>query len=207
MGIYEDRVFPWLVTTLEGPKLRALVGRVVAGAQGDVLEIGFGMGKTLPHYGPAVRSLTVVEPSAAMNRRTAPLLAAAPFDTAVIDARGEALPLEDQRFDAAVCTLTLCSVGDPGAVLAELRRVLKPGGTFHFVEHVMSEEPAVAAWQRRLDPLQRRLGCGCELSRDTPRRIREAGFELASLERKVGPTPFQLVPLVFGVARQPARPA
>ena len=203
MSVYEDRVFPWLVSKLEGPKLRALIRRVVAGARGEVLEVGFGMGKTLAHYGDGVERLTVVEPSAAMNRRSAPLLASAPFATRVVEARGEALPFADASFDAAVCTLTLCSVQDPGAVLGELRRVLRPGGSLHFLEHVRSEDPAVARVQQLLDPLQRRVGCGCQLTRDTGRSIRDAGFELSAFERRVGAGPrvFRLFPIVFGEAR------
>ncbi|MEM1418888.1 MAG: methyltransferase domain-containing protein [Myxococcota bacterium] len=207
MGLYAERVFPWLVSTLEGPKLRALIARVVAGAQGDVLEVGFGMGKTLAHYGDAVRRLTVLEPSEAMNRRTAPLLAAAPFETSVVQARGEAMPFSDDRFDAAVCTLTLCSVDDPAAVLRELTRVLKPGGALHFLEHVRSEDPRVARKQRLLDPLQRRIGCGCELSRDTGGALVRAGFELVAVERKVGAAlpllDLRLFPILFGEARAP----
>lgn len=208
MGWYADRFFPWLIERLEGPEVHALRERCVAPARGRVVEIGFGTGKTLPHYGDAVDRLAIVEPSAGMNRRTAALLERAPFPTQVEAIRGEALPFEGGTFDSAVCTMTLCSVDDPAAVLGELRRVLKPNGTYHFLEHVLSDDPGIARRQRRFNPIQRRIGCGCNLIRDTETAIRTAGFEIVEIERLVSPgmpgLDPRMYPLILGTARPTA---
>lgn len=204
---YAERVFPWIVERVGGPQSHALRARCVAGAQGDVLEIGLGTGQSLKSYGPKVRKLSVVEPSTGMNALARERLAGCPFETHVHQLGAEVLPFQDGTFDAVVCTWTLCSVEDPAAVLSELRRVLKSGGRFHFLEHVLSDKPDVLRWQRRIDPLQRVFACGCTFTRNTEALIREAGFEFESLEAidcPDMPLPHpKLYPLILGIGRKP----
>ncbi|MGF1512043.1 MAG: class I SAM-dependent methyltransferase [Myxococcota bacterium] len=211
MGWYADHFFPWLIERLEGPEISALRKRCVAPVAGEIIEIGFGTGKTLPFYGRRVTRLTAVEPSRGMNRRTEVLLHSAPFPTELVPHGAEALPFKDASFDAAVCTMTLCTVDDPSAVLREVGRLLRPEGRFHFLEHVQSEDPRLKRRQQRLDPLQRWLGCGCHLTRDTETAIREAGFEIETIEKIIlqdmrGFDP-RLVPMILGVAVPRLAPA
>jgi ubiquinone/menaquinone biosynthesis C-methylase UbiE len=172
-----------------------------------VLEIGFGSGATLPFYDPAkVVQLTVVEPSAGMNARAAARLAQSHVPVASVPGAGERLPFPDASFDTVVTCLTLCSVADPPRVLAEIRRVLKPGGTFLFLEHVASDDAGRRRWQTRLTPLQRVIGVGCHLDRDQAALIRAAGFELPPAPQQVEPAfgaMAPLVPLIQGQAVSP----
>jgi ubiquinone/menaquinone biosynthesis C-methylase UbiE len=140
-----------------------------------VLEIGFGTGLNLPFYPPTLRRLTVVDPNPGMARRARPRVAASGVDvrSLVLDA-GRRLPIDDGSFDAVVSTWTLCSIPDVAAALAEVHRVLKPGGRFVFVEHGLAPDPPVAAWQRRLDKLNQFIGDGCHLTRDIASILRRS---------------------------------
>jgi SAM-dependent methyltransferase len=151
-----------------------------------------------------VTSLTVVEPSAGMNRRAAARLAQSPVPIRSVPGAGECLPFADASFDTVVCCLTLCSVQDVGQVLAEVWRVLKPGGRFLFMEHVLSDDPARQRWQRRLNPIQKLVGVGCNLDRPSAQLVRAAGFTLDPMpapeeERAFGAMK-ALTPLVMGAA-------
>lgn len=208
MGLYSDRFFPWLIDKLEGPEVYELRKQCVAPATGHVLEIGFGTGKTLPYYGDAVTRLSIVEPSTGMNLRTEALLSSARFETDVLPLKGEQLPFENETFDSAVCTMTLCSVDDVSAVLGEIHRTLKSGGSFYFLEHVRSADESTARKQRWMNPIQRVIGCGCNLTRDTHSSIDESGLVIEKLERVISadmpgfsPTMF---PLIVGAARKPS---
>jgi ubiquinone/menaquinone biosynthesis C-methylase UbiE len=206
MGLYSERVFPWLLDrTLGHPAIDARRAALVAAAQGAVLEIGFGSGATLPFYDPAkVSMLTVVEPSEGMNRRAAARLANSPVPVRSVPGAGEGLPFADASFDTVVTCLTLCSVADPPRVLAEIHRVLKPGGRFLFLEHVASDDGNRRRWQVRLTPLQRVVGVGCHLDRDTAALIRAAGFELPPLPQQIEPAFGAMAPLVPLIAGQAA---
>lgn len=206
MGLYSETIFPWLLDrALAHPNIMARRRALVAQAAGEVLEIGFGSGATLPFYDPAgVTSLTVVEPSEGMNRRAAVHLAASPVPIRSVPGAGESLPFADASFDTVVCCLTLCSVADVGQVLAEVRRVLKPGGRFLFLEHVLAEDPARAKWQQRLNPVQRVVGVGCNLNRPSALLVQAAGFRLDPLPVAEEEPAFgalrKLTPLVMGAA-------
>lgn len=207
MGLYSERIFPWLLDkTLSHPRIEARRHALVRQAVGEVLEIGFGTGATLPFYDPAkVERLTVVEPSEGMNRRAAARLAASPVPVLSVPGTGEGLPFADAVFDTVVTCLTLCSVSDVPQVLAEIRRVLRPGGQFLFLEHVLSDDPGRRRWQRRLTPLQRVVGVGCHLDRDSAAMVRAAGFMLPPVTQQIEPAFGGLAPLVPLIAGAAAR--
>ena len=178
MGFYADHVFPllldWTMRAVDDLREPAL-----AGARGDVLEVGFGTGLNLPHYPGAVRRLVALDPLRALERRVAKRVAAArfPVERVALPA-DQRLPFQDASFDCIVSTFTLCSIPDAKAALAEMRRVLRPGGVYLFLEHGRSDDPRVARWQERFEPIQRRIACGCHLSRPIDRLVREAGFQM-----------------------------
>jgi SAM-dependent methyltransferase len=207
LGIYSERIFPWLLDkTLSHPRIEARRAALVGQATGEVLEIGFGSGMTLPFYDPAkVGSLTVVEPSEGMNRRAEARLAASPVPVKSVPGSGEGLPFADASFDTVVTCLTLCSVTDVPQVLAEIRRVLKPGGRFLFLEHVLSEDAGRRRWQRRLTPLQKVVGVGCHLDRDSAAMVRAAGFHLPPVSQQLEPAFGALAPLVPVIAGSAVR--
>ncbi len=208
MGFYSETLFPWMLDRALGhPRIEARRKALVSEASGEVLEIGFGSGATLPFYDPAkVKRLTVVEPSEGMNRRAAQRIEAARLAAncvpiVSVPGAGERLPFDDAAFDTVVMCLTLCSVDDPMAVLREVRRVLRPGGRFLFLEHVLSDDAGLARWQHRLTPLQKIIGVGCHLDRNTPAMVRAAGFALGEAPLQFEPAfgvMTSLVPLVSG---------
>jgi SAM-dependent methyltransferase len=183
---------------LLAPLRQQIVGR----AHGNVLEIGAGTGANLPHYGPDV-SLTMFEPNPWMAKRLKQKAVSygREIEVDIADA-GRNLPYADGRFDAAVATLVLCSVADPVHVLAEIRRVLRPGGQFHFLEHVAAQDDALRKWQRRLTPVQRFFADGCELDRDTGWAITNAGFASVEMEvLELAGLPALTRSMISGVAR------
>jgi ubiquinone/menaquinone biosynthesis C-methylase UbiE len=183
-------------------KLRA---SLLARASGRVLEIGAGTGSNLRHYGGAVDSLVAAEPEAAMTRRLERKARGLGLELQVVQTPAETLPFRDASFDVAVSTLVLCTVDDQLTALAELRRVLVPGGRLLFLEHVRSEERRVARWQDRLNGVNRVIGAGCNCNRSTLETIRAAGFRIAEVEQdRLPKAPPFLRPLVIGVAESPA---
>jgi SAM-dependent methyltransferase len=174
---HEHRLFPWFNDRLgHVPALERLRGEELRAAHGRVIEIGFGTGLNLPHYPPTVTSLVAVEPNPGMLARAATRIEAAAIPVEIVAASAESLPFPDNSFDCAVSFLTLCSVSEPGPVLDELRRVLGRCGRLLLMEHGLAEEPAVARWQRRLNPLETALACGCHLDRPVARLVEDSGF-------------------------------
>jgi ubiquinone/menaquinone biosynthesis C-methylase UbiE len=173
-------------------------------AQGDVLEIGAGTGANLGHYPSAVRRLVLAEPDAGMRGRLKRKVGERP-DITIVDATAESLPLPDKAFDAVVSTLVLCSVDSPGRSLAEVWRVLKPGGRLLFLEHVAAEgRPSRLRWQRLLEPAWRCFAGNCHLTRDTASSIVEMGFQLEDVHREsIRKVAGVVRPSVRGVARRP----
>ena len=194
--------------------LRAMRERLLAGASGDVLEIGGGTGANLPCYGPAVRSLTITEPQPPMLRRLERAVREHGAgqhgagqhgpEAKVLRAPAEDLPFDDDSFDVAVSTLVLCGVDDQPRALRELHRVLRPGGRLLFIEHVRSADPGTSRLQDRMNWLNRLVVC-CDCNRPTLDTIRGVGFTVAQVEDTVLPKapPFAR-PAILGSATAPA---
>lgn len=183
MGVYTEQVVPRIVNVVcDTKEPRRLRARLCEELAGEVVEIGFGSGLNVPHYPPAVTRVDAVEPSDVGWRLAGRRLAAAtvPVERSGLD--GQALPFPDDRFDVALSTWTLCTIPDVAAALREVRRVLKPGGTFHFLEHGLAPDTSVQRWQRRLDPLQQRLFGGCHLTRPIAELVTGAGFTTTELD-------------------------
>ncbi len=158
---------------------------LLADVRGEVLEVGAGTGANLRHYGAGVSRLVLAEPDPHMRRRLRRTLSGARPPVELLDAPAEQLPLADASFDAVVCTLVLCSVDDPQRALAEYRRVLRPGGELVFIEHVAAHDnPDRLRWQRRVEPLWKRVFGNCHLTRDTAASIERAGFTVDELQRQ-----------------------
>ncbi|NKY58703.1 class I SAM-dependent methyltransferase [Nocardia flavorosea] len=201
MGIYRDRFVPRLVNVACGMKANEpLRERVCSGLSGRVIELGFGSGLNVPYYPATVTSVSAVEPADLGWKLAAARLAQArvPVERAGLD--GQRLPFPENSFDTALSTWTMCTIPDIDAALAELRRVLVPGGTLHFVEHGLAPDPKVQRWQHRLDPLQQRIAGGCHLNRDIAAIIRAGGFEIRDLEVFKGQGPAFIDSQSLGVA-------
>jgi ubiquinone/menaquinone biosynthesis C-methylase UbiE len=184
--------------------LRVFRERLLAGAVGDVLEIGGGTGANLPCYGPAVVSLTITEPQPPMLGRLERAVRAYRLNARVLRAPAEDLPFDDDSFDVAVSTLVLCGVDDQPRALRELRRVLRPGGRLLLIEHMRSEDPAVARLQDRMNWLNRLVVC-CDCNRPTLASVRQAGFTVDHLEHTALPkVPKFVAPAILGSAAAPA---
>ena len=184
MGFYSERVLPRVLDKVCGAKAsEPHRQRVCEAAHGDVIELGFGSGLNLPHYSSAVRHLEAVEPSDVAWRLSSHRRQDSPIDVDRTARDAQSLPFEDDSFDVAVSTWTMCSVPDIESALAELRRVLKPGGRLHFIEHGLAPDPEVQRWQRRLEPMQKRMAGGCHLTRQISDLLQSAGFTIVEVER------------------------
>ena len=183
MGFYGDHILPRFIDKCCGMKqLGVYRKRACEGLHGNVIEIGFGSGLNVPFYPATVERVHGIEPAGLGWKLAEKRLAASntPVERAGLD--GQQLPFGDSTFDAALSTFTLCTIPDALAALTELRRVLEPGGTLRFVEHGSAPDESVRVWQRRLEPIQKRLAGGCHLTRDIAGMIRDAGFEITELD-------------------------
>jgi ubiquinone/menaquinone biosynthesis C-methylase UbiE len=184
MSFYRHHIFPHVLElatrsrSLHKPRRRTL-----AGASGRILEIGFGTAANLAFYPPHVTRIEALDPDARLDRYARPRIEASTIEVGFHHLDAEHLPFEAERFDTVVCTLTLCSIPDPAAALREVHRVLVPGGRLLFLEHGLSPDPGVARWQRRLNPLQRAIGGGCNLDRPTSTLLVAAGLQVPDLRQ------------------------
>ncbi len=180
--------------------------RLLAGLAGSVVEVGCGEGANFAHYPPAVERVLAVEPDPSALEAARDEAARAPVAIDVVAGSAEALPAEDGSFDAGVCAWVLCTVAEPAVALAELRRVIRPGGELRFYEHVRAGGALLARVQRVVDATfwPRLLG-GCRTTRDTEAAIREAGFLIERLERPEHASSWLTVPAsphILGIARR-----
>jgi ubiquinone/menaquinone biosynthesis C-methylase UbiE len=177
MGFYARVIFPRLCDfVLDNPIVAKHRRELLAGAAGQILEIGFGSGLNLAQYPEQVRSITIVDPNTGMNRRAQVRIRKSGISVDQRLLSSEQLPFPDDTFDSVVSTYTLCSIARITSALGEVYRVLKPGGRFLFLEHGLSPDPSVSRWQHRLNWLQMRLGDGCRLDRNIAGFIREQPF-------------------------------
>jgi ubiquinone/menaquinone biosynthesis C-methylase UbiE len=178
LGFYHHYIFPRLLDlAMAGPMLREPRSRTLAPARGRVLEIGFGTGRNLTHYPPTVKRIEAIDPDPDLDRLSLPRIAHAAIAVDFHHLNAEHLPFEDARFDTVVSTFTLCSIPDVVHALGEVRRVLKPGGQFLFLEHGRSPDAKVARWQDRLNRAWMPLAGGCHLNRPMRELIGAAGLE------------------------------
>jgi len=193
MGIYGNCVLPHLIDlAMKHPLARERRMEVVPRATGVVLEIGIGSGLNLQFYTSGTTALYGVDPSERLLSMARARSARSRVAPELVCASAEQLPVPSASIDSVVMTWTLCSIPAPARALAEIKRVLKPGGRLLFVEHGLAPDPAVQRWQRRLNPAWRRIAGGCNLDRPMDRLIRSGGFRIERLHARYlpGPKPF-----------------
>jgi len=194
-------VYDRLMASTERAGLAERRAALIADARGATLEVGAGTGLNLRHYPDAVTELVLTEPDPHMARRLRSRVADAGRPVEVVEAPAERLPLEDARFDTAVVTLVLCTVTEPAQALAEIARVLKPGGRLLFIEHVRADASGLVRWQDRLERPWGWIAGGCHPNRDTVGSLDASALRVESVERGEMPKAPPLVkPLVAGVA-------
>jgi SAM-dependent methyltransferase len=210
MGFWARQVTPRLVAGAENEALVELRTRACHGLHGEVVELGFGSGNNLGLYPAGVTRVIAIEPSDVGWRLGAQRRAASPTPVVRGGLDGQRLDVDDDSADAVLSTFTLCTIPDAAAALAEVHRVLHPGGTLHFLEHGLAPDAGVATWQRRLEPAQRRVFAGCHLTRDVPALVAAAGLEVVELDQRYLPGPRVGRPWAYGslgVARRPREAA
>lgn len=204
MGFYGDQLLPRCIDlVLGGQEFASIRQRVAGGLAGEVLEIGFGSGLNVPHYPRAVTRVRAVDPATVGRKLAEKRVAESPVPVEYVGLDGQALPVDSASVDHVLITWTLCTIPDVRSALSEVFRVLRPGGELHFVEHGRSPDPAVARWQDRLTPVQRRLFGGCHLNRPIGDLIAGAGFTMSAMDHYYLKGPKPMAYHYEGVATRP----
>ncbi len=194
MGIYRSRILPHIMNAaMSSEENREIRTRVCADLEGTVVEIGFGSGLNVPHYPAGVHTVHAVEPLARSVAKAADRIESGHANVHHAGLNGERIDLPGSSADAVLSTWTLCSIPDVAAALAEIRRILKPDGVLHFVEHGLSPDPKVLRRQGRIEPVSKVLFGGCHLTRDIPALITDAGFvidTMSTFQHPKEPKPF-----------------
>src|SRR5438874_3626979 len=202
MGFYNDVILPRLCDlAMRNKELTPFRERVIGAADGRVLEIGVGSGMNLPFYRPPVREVLALEPAPRLVSMARSASHATSVPVSFLGASAEAIPLDGHSVDTVVTTWTLCSIQQAGAALAEMRRVLRPGGKLLFAEHGLAPDEAVRWWQDRLTPVWRHIGGGCHLNRPIRSMIEAAGFHIDRIETGYIPGPKPMTFMYEGSAR------
>jgi ubiquinone/menaquinone biosynthesis C-methylase UbiE len=203
MALYTDHILPRIMNWAMGTSFIAEERKkALSEVSGRVLEIGFGSGHNLPYYSSRVQGLVAIDPSAVSAKLARKRILMASFPVEYLALEGEKIFAPDASFDSVVSTFTLCTIPDVTAALRQLRRVLKPDGTFYFLEHGKSPDPAVSRRQNRLNRFQKRLCGGCNLNRDMKQLIQDAGFQMSTMETHYGKGPKFASYLYTGSARR-----
>jgi ubiquinone/menaquinone biosynthesis C-methylase UbiE len=183
VSLYGDQILPRAINlALRRGEFAHLRARVVAGLEGEVLEIGFGSGLNIPYYPAGITRVQAVDPAAVGRKLAAKRAAACPMPIDYIGADAQQLTADNASVDSVLSTWTLCTIPDPSRALTEIHRVLRPGGALHFLEHGLAPDPKVARLQQRLTPLQHRAFGGCHLNRRIDQLVTAAGLELTRMD-------------------------
>jgi ubiquinone/menaquinone biosynthesis C-methylase UbiE len=189
LGFYEKHIMPKLLNmAMKQPAFTELRSKLVPLAEGRVLEIGIGSGLNLPYYQKGTQ-VTGLDPSLELQAYAREVARESGVDVEFIGLSGESIPADDNSFDSIVMTWTLCTIPDPSAALAEIRRVLKPGGKVVFAEHGEAPDQGVAKWQERVNPVWNVIGGGCNLNRRIEDLYVHSGFSFNHIERGYLPGP------------------
>lgn len=207
MGWWETHVVPRLVErALSSGDVRRERAAACEQLSGRVLEVGFGSGLNLPHLPPAVTALDAVEPSDLGWSMSAARRASTTLPVARIGLDGQRIAVPDAGYDAVLCTFSLCTIPDAALAAREMARAVRPGGTVHVLEHGLAPDDGVRRWQRRLDPVERRVAGGCHLSRDPVALLEQAGLELVEVVQHYLPGPAVARPWTYGYRILAVRP-
>lgn len=205
MGLWRNQLLPRVIdVALRSDEVTKWRKKCLQGISGVVVEPGFGSGLNLEHLPAGVSKVYAVDPAVVGQKLAADRLAASSIEVDFVGLDGQRIPLDDNTCDAGLLTFTLCTIPDSAAALAELRRVLKPGGTLHFVEHGAAPDDNVRAWQDRLTPIQRRVADGCHLNRDIGGLVSGAGFVIDWTEASYVGRPKSASFFIAGVAHNPS---
>ena len=205
MGFYDNRILPLLIDVGCGAgPIQKQRAKVVPLAEGRVLEVGMGSGLNLSFYDPTrIEYVWGLEPYAGMRRKASPRVAAVPFEIKWLELPGEEIPLDDHSADTVLLTYTLCTIPDFRKALAQMRRVLKPGGKLLFAEHGAAPDENIRKWQDRINPLWKRIAGGCHINREIPRLLEDGGFKVETVDTMYLPGPIKIASFQYwGVASE-----